>query len=76
MLPVWKMTMPDYVDQNEIQIDRTHGGEFRMEIGERLAVVLGQPPKALPGGLRALIDQLAKGGPDEAPLAIEAGLDL
>lgn len=31
-----------------------------MEIGERLAVALGQEASVLPGPLRALVEQLAK----------------
>jgi hypothetical protein len=67
--------MPNSTHQNEIQVDRSHGGEVCMEIGERLSVALGQQSTVLPGRLRALIDQLAKVKPAEAAEEFKTDLD-
>jgi hypothetical protein len=67
--------MPNSAHQNEIQIDRSHGGEVCMEIGERLSVALGQQSTVLPGRLVALIEELAKAKPGESPAEIETDLD-
>jgi hypothetical protein len=67
--------MPNSTHQNEIQVDRSHGGEVCMEIGERLSVALGQQSTVLPGRLLALIEQLAKVKPGEAAVEVETDLD-
>jgi hypothetical protein len=67
--------MPNSAHQNDIHIDRSHGGEVCMEIGERLSVALGQQSSVLPGRLLALIEQLAKVKPGEAAVEVETDLD-
>jgi hypothetical protein len=51
-----------------VQINRIHSGAICNEIGERLAAALGPQSNELPARLVALIDELAKVGPREAPL--------
>jgi hypothetical protein len=59
--------MPSSVYQDDVPSNRIDGGAVSMEVGERLALALGQPPKALSGRLLALIDQLADAQSGQAP---------
>jgi hypothetical protein len=52
--------MSNPVQQNDIQIDRVHGGAVCDEIGERLCQALDRQSNALSPRLLALTEQLAK----------------
>jgi hypothetical protein len=67
--------MPHRLHQNDVHIDRTHGGEICMEIGERLSVALGRQSTVLPGRLLVLIDQLAKVKPGQASVETKPDLE-
>jgi hypothetical protein len=59
------MTNPAH--QSDVQINRIHSGAICKEIGERLSAALGPQSGELSPRLLALIKELAKVDPREAP---------
>jgi hypothetical protein len=59
--------MPNPVHQNDVQITRVHSGAVCEEIGERLSAALGPQSIELSPRLLALIKELGKVDPREAP---------
>jgi hypothetical protein len=62
-----EIKMPNPVPQNDVQITRIHSGAVCEEIGEKLSGALGPQSGELSPRLLALIKELAKVDPREAP---------
>ena len=62
-----EIMMPNPVHQNDVQITRVHSGAVCEEIGERLSAALGPQSNELSPRLLALIKELGKVDPREAP---------
>ena len=67
------MTNPAH--QSDVQINRIHSSAICKEMGERLAARLGPQSNELPARLLALMEQLAKVEPREAPSKIRRDLN-
>jgi hypothetical protein len=67
------MTNPAH--QSDVQINRVHSGAICKEIGERLSARPGPQSNELPPRLLALMEQLAKVEPREAPPKIRRDLN-
>lgn len=63
-----EIMMPD------VQIDRNHCGAICVEIGERLSVAMGPQSNELAAPLLALIDELVRLEPREAPSEVRRDL--
>lgn len=59
----------------DVELNRVHSNAICHEIGERLAAAQGPQPNELPPRLVALIDELAKGEPREAPSEVRRDMN-
>ena len=67
------MTNPAH--QSDVQINRIHSSAICKEMGERISARLGPQSHELPARLLALMEQLAKVEPREAPSKIRRDLN-